>query len=989
MYALSGDRKVRVLVDHYHDAGEQYIRTNLRGGLVQATVCRERLTWDLLSRYHVAIIDATGPAPVDAAELQAVERFVAEGGGLLLAGSAPHYDLVTGGPPTGMPAARFAEVFGFEFLSAGDAADPTRIDPDLRIGYRDDQIEALAGAVEGFAAHPPGLTTCAPLRIPEGARPLLAHADTAEPVAAVAEHGAGRVCVSASPLTRFNVLAHLNPLLAWLSGDAGERPGGDVPAEIGGPTARTIRGLKLICDESIAGRAEHFAELIRRFDSFIADLMGERWQSPETVRVAQTSLRPRPWEDDDFLPAAGPDPAIAYNIATTLAVKALWHGPKGDLLTGLFPEATVPRHIALRFLDDLGFGDYADRLRERAEQALEASDPTRAETDLARVYWATEQWHPKGHWLLHELESRFGEDFLRRLFEVLPNKRDDDPLPRTWAWRSDRLAYYLGLAAGEDVTSLLREIGTTIHPLPLTPPDDDGFDAAMREALVRTVLADDDRAGATRRMEALTDLSRLTPDERAELPDRARELTEAFERSAASDTRAVGPLETLARGDDPEHAAWAALQLVTMGLHRWADRLAELLPGRDLRFRLMAGHALRRLGRQAPGGSLEGLTAEGKRVGELETVARDMVIVHPKVEGYEVANVLAEAGLAVFPHGHVATQFYVYWVHTLPQWRRSGLSRLAFAEAMAHPEAQRCSCFALNTGTRNNAHALYREFGYVDMDHRERATKLLCTGTPATPPDGVVIRPVGKDDHEPVRRFLSDYHADAFTLSPLPVPHLGEGTFAALAEREGALIGVAFAQYEEGEGAAVQDVAVTEGEDNRPEIGVALLARVHPMLAGAGAKRATAYVCSDPGLLTDVLCRAGYSREASGGVNMFGIRDLTQLFAEIRPLFERRIRETPFEDWRGRVIVLGERLTSGLEFESGSVRVVDRPKPGALDIILRTTDERITHLVTGRETPLEGYLQRDTHVSPQTSPLVMKLLETLFPRVPFVIRWGW
>ena len=449
MSTLSGDRKIRVLVDHYHDAGEQYIRTNLRGGFVQATVCRERLTWALLKRYHVAIIDATGPAPVRATELNAVERFVSEGGVLLLAGSAPHYDLMTGESPTQMPAQRFGELFGFGFLTADDASGPTRIDPDFRIGYHDEDIEAVEGPVEGFGPHPPGMTTCAPLSIPTGARPLLVHAETGEPLAAIAEHGAGRVCVSASPLTRFNVLSHLNPLLAWLSGDAGERPVGDVPTEIGGPTARTIRGLKLICDEPIADRAEELATLVRRFDGFMAEMMGERWEPPKTLRFAQTGLRPRSWENDDFIPAAGPDWAVAWGVATTLAVDALWHGPQGDLLTGLFPEATVPRHIALRFLDHLGFTDQADRLRARAADALEAVDPTHTEADLARIYWATEQWHPKGHWLLTELERRFGEDFLPRLFEVLPKKRDDDPLPQTWTWRADRLAYSLGLAAGE------------------------------------------------------------------------------------------------------------------------------------------------------------------------------------------------------------------------------------------------------------------------------------------------------------------------------------------------------------------------------------------------------------------------------------------------------------------------------------------------------------------------------------------------------------
>lgn len=987
MSVLSRETPIRVLVDHYHDAGEQYLLTNPRGGLVEATICRERLTWGVLKRHHVAIFDATGPANVSASEPRAIERFVAEGGGVLIAGAVPHYELVTGEPPDEMPAQRFAGLFGFGFLSADDARGETHVDPDFRIGYRDVDVEGVAGALEGFGPHPPGMECCAPLSIPDGARPLVVHAATGEPLVAVAEHGAGRVCVSASPLTRFNVLAHLNPLLAWLSGEGGERPGREVPAEIGQPTVRTIRGLKLICDPMVADRTEDLAALVRRLDDFMADLLGERWQTPKALHFAQTSHRPRPWENDDFVPAAGPDWAVAWGIATALAVDALWHGPQGDLLVSLFPEATVPRQIALRFLDHLGFSAQAERLRERAARALEATDPSHTEGDLARVYWATERWHPKGHWLLNELERRHGADFLRRLFEALPKKREDDPLPRSFAWRADHLAHYLGLAAGEDVTGLLREIGTTVHPLPLVPPDDDGFAESMRTVLAEASV--ERSMPATRRMEALSDLATLKPEERAELPNRARTLAEVFERSVASDSRAVRPLEKLARGKDPEAAAWAALQLLSMGVTKWADRLEELLPERDLRFRLMGGHALHRIGREVPEATLEGLTRDGERVGELEVMTRDLVMVHPKVEGYEVANVLAEAGLAGFPHGNVATQFYVYWVHTSPQWRRSGLSRLAFGAAMQHPEALRCSCFALNTGTRNNAHALYRDFGYVDMDRRERATKQLHAGTPCAPPDGVVIRPIADADRETVRCFVRDYHAGAFTLSPLPVPELGEGSFTALAERGGKLIGVALAKYTDGDGATVQDVQVDEGEENRPEIGVALLARVHAMLAGAGAKRTTASVCSDPGLLTDVLCRSGYSREATGSVNMFGIRDLAQLFAEIRPLYERRLRGTPFEDWRGQVVLLGDRLRSGLEVEDGAVRVLEGPRAGATDIVLRATDETITRVVTGRETPLEGYLQRVTSIEPQVSPLVMKLLETLFPEVPFVLRWGW
>ncbi|MBD3292035.1 MAG: hypothetical protein GF393_03865, partial [Armatimonadia bacterium] len=799
MYALPAD-DIRVFVDDYHDSGAGMLRRSLAGGPLQVTICRETLKWSVLKRYHVAIIDATAPAPVSANELKAVKRFVSDGGGLLVAGCAPAYELVTDAPVSEMPAARIADLFGVGFVGGEDAAGDARYERDFRLSYPEESVVSAGDVIDGFGPNPPGGDVWAPLDLPEGTRLLLQHGDTAEALAAVAEHGAGRVCAVGSDLERFNVLSHLYPLIRWLAGDTTERPGRDIPTEIGpARTKQQVHGLTLICEEAIADRAQDLAAVVRRFDEFMVGIAGDDWKTPKRMQVRRTCQRLRPWDHDLFLAPVGDDWAVAYNVAFSIMLHTLWHSHYVDLIVGLFPEGTLARYVAIRFLEHVGFEEAADRLRGIALQMADQADPSGREGDLARIYWATEQTHPKGLWLLMDLERHFGPDFLRRLFEVIPKKREDDKLPPTWAWGSDRLAYYLGLAVGEDLTEELEEIGTLVHPLPRVSPDDDGFDAAMRSALADELLVSTASTSASRRMEALTDLSRIKPDDRVDLPERVRGLTEAFERSVASDVRAVEPLEALASGDDPSQAAWAALQLVSMGRQQWADRLAELLPDQDLRFRLMAGHTLRKIGREAPEGSLDGLAEIGRNVGELDVAHRDMLLIHPKVEGYEVANVLAESGLSGFPHGNWATRFYIDWVHTSPQWRRSGLSRLAFRAAMEHEEAQRCSCFALNTGTRNSAHALYREFGYVDMDRREKATRRLCLGAAYTPPDGVLIRPVTDDDREGVRRFLIDYHEDSFMLSPPPVAELGEGTFTAIAERDGTLIGAALARYSEGD----------------------------------------------------------------------------------------------------------------------------------------------------------------------------------------------
>jgi len=794
----------------------------------------------------------------------------------------------------------------------------------------------------------------------------MAHRETGEPLAALAEHGQGRVCVCATPPHGFNLLSHLHPLLGWLSDGAAERPGRDIPAEIGPrPRSITVQGLRMICDEPVAHRADQVARLARRFDDFMTEVMGEGWQAPKVIELLQACTRHDPWDDGLCVSGAGGDCATAYSVAYTLGLARLWRSYAGELLLSPPPERTLPRHLAIRFIERLGYEEQPARLREIGMQLVDRADPSRTEADLARVYSATQRWHPKGMWLLAESERRYGDDFLSRVFEAMPKKRDEERLPGTFAWNSDRAAYYMSLAAGEDISGWPAEIGTTVHPLPPVPPDDEGFEEAMRSTLIDGLMAAPAAGSPSRRLDALTDLVALKREDRGRLPRAARKLVETFERAWRSDPRAEAPLRELAEGEAPQ-AAVAAMQLVSSGHADAADRLMELLPDHDVRFKLMAGHVLRKIGREVPELSLGGIERDRKRVGGLDVVHRDLVEIHPKVEGYEVANVICHSGLAGFPHGNVATRYYVYWVHTSPQWRRSGLSRLAFRAAMEHEDAQRCSTFALDTGTRNNAHALYRDFGFVDMDRRERATMALHQGIRCTPPEGVAVRPMKAEDCESVRRLLLDCHAGSFSISPLPVPMLCEGTWATLAEKDGEMIGAALAGHTEGDEARVIDVAVKEGTDAGPEIGVAMMARLHALPAQDGAKTARIEFCSDPGLLTDVLCRCGYARQASGGVNMFGIRDLSQLFGEIAPLYERRLADSEM-DWSGRVILLGQRLRSSPEIEAGEVHVIE-PEPGATDIVLRTTDEVITRVVTGRDTPLEGYLQRVTDTSPRSTP---------------------
>lgn len=979
------DLPLRIIVDYHHDTGWRDARSRLGGGPLQVTICRDRLKWSVLRRYHVLIIDACTPTRFSAAELAAIERFVVEGGGLLLASSAPTFELMTGRPAAKLPANAVAARFGFHFLAPAQCRAETRHDRDFRLGYPPDQVSLSEYAPEGLGPHPPGVGTWAPIAMPDDAVALFEHPRTAEPLAGLAHHGAGRVCVFAAHLNHMNLLTHLYPLLDQLCGEPTERPGREIPAEIG-PTPRLIDDgrLRMIYDEALVHRTDEIGTVVQAFNRFMADLFGEHWRMPTRIEVRNSCLQPDVWDDSAFFGAACPGWALAWNVALGLGLAGLKHRYAGRLLVTLFPELTLLRHLAIRFVEHQGFTEVADRLRGITQAQMDRMDPDRTGTDLARVYWATGKWHPKGMWLLDELERRYGDDFLRRLFEILPAAPADEKLPARFAWPSDKVVYYLSLAAGEDLSDWLHELGTTVHSLPLTTPDHARFADAMREALVEGATT----GPASRRIEALADLAALGPDERAKLPGAVSRLVSTFERAGASDRRAVAELRRLLRRKDETLAAIAALQLLSMGEADAADRLAELAPRQDVRFRLMAGHALRRVGRNLPELSLPGLVENGRRIGELDVAVTDTLAIHPRVAGYEVANVICAAGVAGFPHGNRATQLYVEWVHTSPQWRRAGLSRLAFATALQHPEAQRCSCFALNTGTRNNAHAMYRDFGFIDVSGEEEALKSLALGTPCVPPDGIVLRPLADEDRDRVRRFLLACRDDVFTTWPLPIPVLAEGTQTVLAEKDGTLIGAAVARHDENGHARLLDVCVAPQADHRAEVGVALLARLHQLLADDGARTVRARIGTSEELLPDILARAGYSRRLTGSVTMFGIRDLRQLFEEIGPLYERRLADADLTDWCGRVIIIGERLCAGLEIEGGRVEVT-APRPRATDIILRTGDEAVTRFVTGRETPLEGYLQRTIDIAPQVNSSVIKLLEGLFPRCPFLVRWGW
>ncbi len=1010
MSAQEPPRPIRILADHSRDAHSSSALAALEpDDRYHSTRCWEPVTAELLKDYDVLAICGQSRAPYTDEELEAIKAFVEEGGGLSLAANAGAFEAGTLQAAAEMSANQVAALFGAEFLSPQAAQGKTNLAQSLIRGYEQEDAvlvpHAVFGSIDAFP-----LAHGSPLSLSGDAEPVIKHKDTDEPIAAVLTFGEGRVFVMGDSTLGAGCHLLCGAICDWLAeGRHASRSEMDtVPDAIGGLGGRKKIGEILYTyDPGLEDQCDRIAELVDRVVDHLKPLLGKSLKRPKIVGIkrscGKSPLFTRWWHDNWPLGAEAHDAAIIRSVAEKAWVRSLWDTGIGEGMDAIFTRSSG-LFVSLAAQEALGYPEVAQRLRqELLTRASEAPD----DCDVTRAY----DHHPKGFWVARALHDKCGDDLFQKLFKALPEKDVAKGLPIPFVTPADIVIYYLSLAAEEDLFPWFAETGATVHPVPLVPKDSDDFASAMRDCAEQGLrdpeFATSDRVDA---LEALAIMNRPRQEDKSDSDEEKEQeekpppatdrlkhedpygrLLAGFELATRNDPRGFDALRELTAEEDGALQAMAALILTRCGDDSVGQQLLELAPRQDARFALDAGCALQKLGFEGwERLSLEELAmADGTKPGGLEINYDGCRIdVFPTVDGYKVANVMyciPEA--AHFPHNIHVSCLEVGWVHTDPRYRRKNMARLAMARVLEHKAARHCSCTELGTGTRNVAHTLYRSFGFTDVAVGEHWTHSLDTEPSCPMPEGVSLRSYRAGDERALAELARESAgASQFgairRAAPPPPDHIVK-----IAERDGEMVGaVTCAMY--GEEAWVEDIWLKEPksedepdedkQDDRPEIGAALLGRVHAELREFGAKKVGCGWSRGPHGVRPALATAGYRPQKPGGVWMWGLLDLPKLLKEITALLERRLADSDYKGWTGSIDLLGDRHRARLTFTEGKVSI-ESPERAAPGLALTCDDDTLTRVIRGVETPFEAYLQLRLTIQPQVNEQITKLLETIFP----------
>ncbi len=978
-----------------------------------------------LKNYDVLTICSNTTLKYTDAERQLIREFVENGGGLLLATSTSRFERDVREPISELGINQVASLFGAQFLPLPEGQGEMDTDANPLRGYTKKDLRLTDYEVtDGLGIDDLGLTSCGILDIPADSHVFLEHSETAEPIGACLHFGSGRILLINTQLFQYENHPVSTRVINWLETNREETPQQKpslatdtetIPDEI--PIDEQVRE-----DEEIKIFYTHFVEdrvdTCMAFAKKLAEEMLSKFPEGEKIKW-KIDLIPScvhkyggNWEDSVITIGACVSPSrLAYSLGVEASELIADKTPFGKATELIFEGEGFPFFFGIWAMKLLGFEPEAAEMLAEAEHQYHENAQTEKLLDIAKVY---EQRSRKPIWILKMLLEKYGDDLFVRLAEVLSEKPSDTEknIPRITFSQIDSLIYYLSRAVGEDLFPWFKEIGTTVHPLPLLPNDSDEFVAEVRGYLNRMIR--DTTTDTSDRIDAINSLFEIADESehaisalvaKLDAPDRYERLIAAAKLISGCDDRAVKVLEALTvETEDDGLVAMAVLMLVRNGGgSEVVDRLVKIAPHQDHRYQLETGYLLAKIDHPAAEVfSYEELTDENgtplltmdvRRNMETMDVKRNTDLhLHPIIAGYRVAVCNLHLHTHHFPHNTHAPGTYVGWVHTTPKYRRKGLSRWAFGAAMSHELIRRYSCISLHTGTYNDAHGMYRNFGFVDGLLTREFTKAL-QHERAKVVEGLVVRPYKSADEVAMASVLNAFYADRVERRPRRAERrrTSETRLIYLAEKSGELLGYVQAQcYEKVKSVHITEFCLkpqpsessTHPEGFLEEVGAALLCALHNELVKREYKRIRyePEAEGDKDYVRTLFHNFGYTSSDAGWVWMFKIVNLPMLLGELSPLLSKRLNKSDaYKDWQGTISIKGSEHQASLVIRDGEIHVSEEVSEDT-GIHLSTEDDTITRFILGVISPYTAYSQNQLHIAPIVNGSIMGLLGTLFPK---------
>ncbi len=1002
MNEAKSKKRIRILVDTSRDTGWSNGLIHVKPHKIyQATNNQDYIKETVLRNYDVLTICNNTQLKYTKTELKLIHDFVENGGGLLLASSTSRFKRDVREPITEMGINDIASQFGAKFLSLPEGQGELDSDANPLRGYTKRVISLTDHEItHGLGIDDLGLTYCGILDNPSDGKVFLQHNVTKNPIGLCLQYGSGRVLMINTQL--FQQENHLvsTQFLDWLGINRISLTKGTetIPDEI--PIEEHIRedeNISIFYTDFVANRVDTCMVFAKQLAEDMVSKFPLSKELNWKIHLVPSCTHDYGGEDSVMTIGGCVDTS---RLAYSLGVEA------SDLIAHITPFSVVmdvmfdgyPFLFGIWGMKILGFEQEAAVMLSHVEQQFRENPQNLNTIDIARIY---DKRSLKPIWILMKLVERYGEDIFIKL--AVNRSETDENMPRTTFSWIDSLIYFISRAVDEDLFPWFEEISTTVHPLPLLPADSEEFVEEVRSYL--TSIIGDSTIDTSERMNAIESLCEIADENqrstqelcaKLNVEDRYEQLIASIELIKKVDNRGVTTLEKLAvKTEDDGFNAIALLNLVKHGINGdYVDQLIELATNEDFNYQLETGYLLAKLAHpDAQKFSYDKLTDENDEpILRFETHHDKDLNIYASIDGYRIAMCHTTLSTHHFPDYTPVPGTYVTWLHTKPQFRRKGLARLLLNATLSHELVHRHSCISLRTSTRNTAHAMYRDLGFVDGQITSVYTNTLHSEQTKVV-DGIVIRPYRDGDEIPMENVRNTFYTDTLNSRPRPAKRhrISDTQFIYIAEMDGKVLGYVKVQCnEEAKTVLFKEFCLIPNSDDSStspsgsceEIGAMLLCTLHNELVKREYTKISWYLDGEEkkDYIRKLFSNSGYTLADTDWVWMFKIINLPMLLRELTPLLEKRLRESDiFKDWQGTIGFKGTAHQASLKIKDDIIHVSKDilPKTG---ISVSTDDDTLTRFILGVFTPYDAYLQNQLHIEPTVNRSVAGLLETLFPK---------